>query len=262
MWTANCHWQVVAKETLMWRQAKSSQLWVAAALLLIAGVPAVLRAQGAPPQNSGAPQRGVARISVMNGQVSVRRGDSGEWVAGILNAPLMVDDRVAAGQGSRAEVQFDSTNLIRVGANAEIRLATLDYGHYGVQVAHGTVTYRMLRDSHVQVELDTPTVSVRPLHMGVYRIYVKEDGQTEITVRLGDAEIYTPRGVEQLRAGQTMLARGTSADPEFRVVPAIAIDEWDRWNEHRDHELLSSRALATYRRMCMEPTEWMPAGDG
>jgi hypothetical protein len=186
----------------------------------------------------------VARISVMNGQVSVRRGDSGEWVAGILNAPLMVEDRVAAGQGSRAEVQFDSANLIRVGANAEIRLGALDYNHYNIQIAHGTVTYRILREpnAHVQVELDTPTVSVRPMHVGVYRVYVQEDGQTEITVRLGDAEIYTPRGVEQMQAGQTMLARGTPADPEFRIVPAIANDEWDRWNEQRDHELLSSQS--------------------
>jgi len=209
----------------------------------MAGVPAFLHAQQGPPvQNSGAPERGVARISVMNGQVSVRRGDSGEWVAGIINAPLMVEDRVAAGQGSRAEVQFDGANLIRIGANAEIRLGALDYSHINVQVAHGTVTFRILRDSRVQVELDTPTVSVRPSHVGVYRIYVKEDGQTEITVRLGDAEIYTPRGAEQMQAGQTMLARGTQADPEFRIVPAIAIDEWDRWNEQRDHELLSSRS--------------------
>ena len=224
-------------------QAISRQLLVAAVLLTMAGVPAFLHAQQGPPvQNSGAPERGVARISVMNGQVSVRRGDSGEWVAGIINAPLMVEDRVAAGQGSRAEVQFDGANLIRIGANAEIRLGALDYSHINVQVAHGTVTFRILRDSRVQVELDTPTVSVRPSHVGVYRIYVKEDGQTEITVRLGDAEIYTPRGAEQMQAGQTMLARGTQADPEFRIVPAIAIDEWDRWNEQRDHELLSSRS--------------------
>jgi hypothetical protein len=223
-------------------QARSRQLLGAAALLTMAGTAALLRAQGPPVQNSRPPERGVARISVMNGQVSVRRGDSGEWVAGILNAPLMVEDRVAAGQGSRAEVQFDGANLIRIGANAEIRLGALDYSRINIQIAHGTVSFRVLRESHVQVELDTPTVSVRPVHIGLYRIYVKEDGQTEITVRLGDAEIYTPRGVEQMQAGQTMLARGTSADPEFRIVPAIAIDEWDRWNEQRDHELLSSRS--------------------
>src|ERR1700728_5102315 len=108
-------------------QARSRQLLGAGALLTMAGTAALLRAQGPPAQNSGAPERSVARISVMNGQVSVRRGDSGEWVAGILNAPLMGEDRVAAGQGSRAEVQFDGANLIRIGANAEIRLGALDY---------------------------------------------------------------------------------------------------------------------------------------
>ncbi|HLY20499.1 MAG TPA: FecR family protein [Bryobacteraceae bacterium] len=200
------------------------------------------RAQNAPPQDSGAPERGVARISIVSGEVSVRRGDSGDWVAAVVNAPLMVEDRVSTGTGSRAEVQFDSANLIRIGAHAEIRLAQLDPARYNVQLAHGTVTFRMLRDSQAQVELDTPTVSVRPAHVGVYRIYVQEDGQTEITVRLGSVEIFTPRGSQQLQAGQTMLARGTAADPEFRIVPAIAYDEWDRWNEQRDQELQNSQS--------------------
>ena len=68
-------------------------------------------------------QRGVARISLMNGEVSVRRGDNAEWVAGVIDAPLMTDDRIATAPNSRAEVQFDSANLIRIGGNAEIRLA-------------------------------------------------------------------------------------------------------------------------------------------
>jgi len=182
----------------------------------------------------------VARISIAGGEVSVRRGDSGDWVAAVINAPLMVEDRVSTGTGSRAEVQFDSANLVRVGANAEIRLAELAYNHYHLQIAHGTVTFRVLRESQARVELDTPTVSVRPLRVGAYRIYVQGDGQTEITVRLGAAEISTPRGAEQMQAGQTMLARGDPNDPEFRIVPAIALDEWDRWNEQRDREILSS----------------------
>src|ERR1043166_5291466 len=53
-------------------------------------------------------KRGVARISLINGEVSVRRGDSGEWVAAAANAPLMAEDRLSTGPNSRAEVQFDS----------------------------------------------------------------------------------------------------------------------------------------------------------
>ena len=87
----------------------------------------------------------MARVSIVGGEVSVRRGDSGDWVAAVINAPLMVEDRVSTGAGSRAEVQFDSANLIRVGANAEIRLAELGFNHYHLQIAHGTVTFRVLR---------------------------------------------------------------------------------------------------------------------
>lgn len=230
----------------MQRHARSSRFLAPAVLLIVATT--VLTAQSpqdaAPMQDPGTPERGVARISIVNGEVSVRRGDSGDWVAAVVNAPLMVEDRVSTGAKSRAEVQFDSSNLIRVGANAEIRLAELGYNHYHLQIAHGTVTFRVLRESQAQVEIDTPTVSVKPSHIGAYRIYVQGDGQTEITARLGAVEVTTPRGAEQLQAGQTMLARGNPADPEFRIVPAIAFDEWDRWNEQRDREMLSSTSYS------------------
>jgi hypothetical protein len=80
-------------------------------------------------------KRGVARISLINGDVSVRRGDSGDWVAGVINAPLLTNDYVATGPNSRAEVQFDASNLLRLGANAELRLTQLEYGRYQMEMA-------------------------------------------------------------------------------------------------------------------------------
>src|SRR5947208_148371 len=56
--------------------------------------------------------RGVARLSVINGDVSVKRGDSGDIVSAAINAPLVVQDRVLTGPASRAEVQFDYANAI------------------------------------------------------------------------------------------------------------------------------------------------------
>src|ERR1700694_3223721 len=58
------------------------------AALFAAGAIMPVRAQDADDQ-----QRGVARISLVNGEVSVRRGDSGEWVAAVVNAPLMTEDQ-------------------------------------------------------------------------------------------------------------------------------------------------------------------------
>jgi hypothetical protein len=184
--------------------------------------------------------RGVARISLMNGDVSVRRGDSGDWVAAAVNAPLVVEDHLLTGAGSRAEVQFDWANMMRLAANTEIRLAELESQRYIIQVATGTVTFRVQRDSEAGVEISTPSVSVRPLRKGSYRITVRQDGESEITVRSGEAEVFTPSGVERLRSGKTMLARGSPSDPEFQIVQAIARDSWDRWNESRDKYLARS----------------------
>ena len=107
--------------------------------LLAAGFYTPVRAQD--PDDA---KRGVARISLIDGEVSVRRGDSGEWVAGVINAPLLTDDHISTGPNSRAEIQFDSSNLIRIGGNAEIKLSQLEYDRYQMAVSRGTVTYRVL----------------------------------------------------------------------------------------------------------------------
>ena len=185
-------------------------------------------------------KRGVARISLINGDVSVRRGDSGEWVAGVVNAPLLTDDRIATGANSREEVEFDSSNVLRIGGNAEVRLAQLESGIYHLGIAKGTVTYRILHASQANAELDTPSVSVRPSREGSYRITVNEAGETEITARAGDVEVFTPRGSQWVYNGQSMMARGTAADPEFQMVTALSYDDWDRWNDTRDRGVLQS----------------------
>ena len=193
-------------------------------------------------QDEEVPGRGVARLSLINGDVSVRRGDSGDWMAGAVNTPLVVPDRVLTGAASRAEVQLDWANMLRLAANTEVRLSELEQQRYQVQVARGTVMLSVLRDSSAEVEVNTPNVSVRPVKKGLYRITVREDGQTEVTVRAGEAEAFTPRGVERIGSGRAMLVRGTSSDPEFQTVRAIAEDDWDRWNENRNRALERTRS--------------------
>jgi hypothetical protein len=197
-------------------------------------------------QDSDDLKRAVARISLMDGQVSVKRGDSGDWVAGIINAPLITDDRIATGPNSRTEVQFDGSNLLRMGGNAEIHLADLEYGRYQIEFAKGTLTFRILKPSNINIEVDTPSVSVRPSQVGSYRISVNDAGETEVTARAGNVEVYTPRGSQSVNAGQTMMARGTQSDPEFQIVSAIPLDEWDRWNEDRDQLLERPSPSARY----------------
>ena len=153
-------------------------------------------------------RRGVARISFLSGEVSIQRGSSltapqavsvpgsntGEWIAAALNAPVVGNDRISTETNSRAEVQFENGSVLRIGGGADLTITELEANRYQMALGHGTVTFRILRASNTDMELDTPSVSVRPTKLGTYRISVTDSGESEITARVGDVEIYTPRG--------------------------------------------------------------------
>src|SRR2546426_7714372 len=91
--------------------------------------------------------RGVARVSLINGDITMQRGDSGDWIAAAVNAPLGAGDKMFAAGASRAELQLDWSNFVRIGENTEIRLADRENRRYQVQISRGVLTYRILRAS-------------------------------------------------------------------------------------------------------------------
>jgi hypothetical protein len=218
--------------------------------MLLSGI--AMAQQEAPPpgqqedDTTEGPGRGVARVSLLNGDVSVRRGDSGDWVAAAINAPLLAEDRVMTGPGARAEVQLDFYNRIRLAADTEIRLSQLDQGQYQIQVARGLVTFSALKGSDAQIEISTPGAALRPLASGNYRITVNPDGMAEFTVRSGEADIASAKGVQKLRPGRTMQVRGDANDSEYQLIGAIPKDDWDQFNEQRDRDLART-ANSTYQ---------------
>lgn len=183
------------------------------------------------------PGRGVARIGLINGDVSMRRGDNGDWMAAAVNSPLVVYDQVATGANSRVEVQFDYATLVRLGGDSEIRLSQLENRKYQVQLGRGTAMISVVADAGSEMELDTPNVAIRPGRRAMVRVTVTLDGQSEITVREGEAEVASTKGVERVQSGQTMLVRGGQDDPEFQMARAAAWDSFDRWNQDRDQRL-------------------------
>ncbi len=205
---------------------------------------------------AGDEQHGVARLSIVQGDVNVKRGDNNELVAAVTNAPVMMQDRLQTSPGSRAEVELDYANLIRLAPNTDLGFADLQYRHFQVQLGAGTIIYRVLRDSSAQAEVDTPSIAFRPEGQGEYRIAVLEDGATQITVRSGQAEIFSERGSQRLSAGRTVLVRGNPrgnprsnpSDPEFQAAYDLPRDQFDDWSATRDRGLLASRSYANVSR--------------
>lgn len=189
------------------------------------------------------PSSGVARVSLIHGDVSTQRGDSGEWAAAVLNQPVVSGDKISTGDRSRAEVQLDYANILRLGDNSQATIATLDRTHVQIQLGQGLATYNVLKGSEADVEIDTPNVAIHPvLKEGVYRIEVNSNGETELIVRKGEAEISTPQGSTRVEEGEAATVRGTGEDTQYKVASAPSKDSWDSWNSDRNGIIRNAQA--------------------
>ena len=179
---------------------------------------------------------GVARISLIHGDVSTQRGDSGDWSAATLNQPVMGGDKISTGADARAELQLDFANILRVGANSKANIATLTHKDIQIQISQGILNYEVSKDSEAEPEIETPNVSVHPAHHdGVFRIEVRPDGDTIIIVRKGEVQLATPQGSAEIRSGEMATVRGDSNSAQYKISDAPERDDWDRWNSDRDH---------------------------
>ncbi|MBV9103974.1 MAG: FecR domain-containing protein, partial [Candidatus Eremiobacteraeota bacterium] len=199
----------------------------AAGALLVALVAAM--------QPASADEPGVARLTAINGDVAIRRGDSNATYAAADNAPLMASDYVSTGSGaSRAEIQFDYGNFLRLGTNVQMRLSQLDPSSHVAQLAAGTVELSILHDTGARPEIDTPSVAVRPNGVGQYRVTVNPDGSTLVSVRSGSVSLAGGNTGQTVSSGQTVVVNGSASNPQFQSVPMLAYDSFDSWNQARD----------------------------
>jgi hypothetical protein len=65
-------------------------------------------------------------------------------------------------------------------------------------------------------------VTAKASEDGAYRIIVRKTGESEITAQSGRMVVMAPGGEQWLDAGQRMIARGPRANPQYRIVTAVA----------------------------------------
>lgn len=202
--------------------------------VLLLGIAGSANAQQAADQPTQI-QQGVGRVSYIHGDVSTQRGDSGELTAATLNTPIVSGDRILTGMKSRAEVQLDYSNILRMADNSTANVVSLTHNSIQIQAAQGLMTYDVLKGSEANVEIDTPNVAIRPqMSEGSYRITVNSAGETIVDVRDGSAEISTPQGSTQVNKNDRITIQGTD-NPQYQVTRAPGKDDWDKWNDDRDH---------------------------
>ncbi len=205
-----------------------------------------VRAEDAPqpdvqPQAQPPAQTTVGRISVIHGDVSTMRGDAGQWAPGTVNTPVVPGDKVATADRSRAEVQLDFANVMRLDQHTEAKVADLEQNKIQIQLASGLIDYSVSNGTQADAEIDTPNMGVHPLAPGIYRIQVNSPSETLLIVRQGEAEVLTNEGSTKVEAGQVIQIHGTD-NTEYKIDSAPGGDDFDKWCSDRDRQIKTAQA--------------------
>ncbi|MDT5295292.1 MAG: hypothetical protein QOJ76_2172, partial [Acidobacteriota bacterium] len=183
----------------------------------------------------------VLRVSLLKGEVSLKRAGENDWENARLNAPLVEGDLLATGRDSRLEIQIDARNFIRVGGDSVLKVVTLREEGIALSLSEGTATFRLSRfdGDKEYFEVDAPKTTVAAEKTGQYRLDVDREGVVRVTVREdGRARIYSQTSGFVLRNNRTArLASDGSDEGDWEVGAAARFDEWDNWVGERERHL-------------------------
>jgi FecR protein len=182
----------------------------------------------------------VARLSLVQGQVSIAPAGLDEWAAADSNRPVTSGDKIWADADARAEISIGSA-VVRLASATGFSFLNLDEHGAQMQVSAGTVSVHV-RSMSDTLELDTPNVAVALLGPGDYRVEVNDAGDTTaVKVSGGTAEV--TGGGQDFAVHPQQLATFTGTDEVSEDVASLgAPDAFDRWAYARDRQAQEAQA--------------------
>jgi hypothetical protein len=186
----------------------------------------------------------VVRVSLLRGDVSLRRAGSKNWEKATLNLPLVEGDRLATGAGAHLEIQIDARNFVRLGEYATLDIVTLRDEGVALSVPEGTATLRLANfdKDREYFEIDAPKTTLAAEQKGSYRLDVAQNGNVRVTVRDGGrARLYSETSGFTLRDGRTaeLVYSDAATDGDWELSAARSDDDWDKWVDERERHLAS-----------------------
>jgi hypothetical protein len=198
-----------------------------------------LFALGASRAEEGDPPGQVARLSDVEGSVSLQPAGVQEWAAATLNRPLTTGDKLWTDQSSRAELDIGAA-AIRLGATTGFSFLNLDDNTTQMQVTAGTLIVHV-RDLQGQTyEVDTPNIALSLQQPGTYRVEVNDAGDTTV-VKVSEGQAQAAGGGQSVAIGAQQSVRFTGTDTLSLQNGSLgAPDDLDGWSAGRERQLQDS----------------------
>jgi hypothetical protein len=205
----------------------SSALFATGIALIATGCAHIGSAAGPPSLQDSDPPSRVARLSYIQGSVTVQPAGSDDWAPAVLNRPFTAGDQVWVAEGGRAELDLGSA---AISLDSVTRLTVLDLDDEAAQwsLTDGIAIVHVRRlDEGETFEVDTPNAALTLLRSGEYRVEIRADeNSTRLTVRRGAAEA---AGVSQtFTVNALQLARIAGVDSTtYEITAAPSQDSFD-----------------------------------
>lgn len=187
---------------------------------------------------------GVARISLMDGEVSMLRQGDTSWTSAALNTPLVSGDEVYVADAGRLELELDANDAVRLAGGSDLRISRFFGTDLQLQLRTGTLSYTAADSRNfLPAEIQTPNMSVRLLRAGVLRVDVVDATHTSVTVWHGRAEVFAANGRVEVHEGQQIQVQGATETAEYQIVAAPELDTWDQWVQQREDRAHNARSI-------------------
>ena len=202
-------------------------------LLSLAGLTSFGAPKARADEDKDPPTR-VARISFVDGSVSLQPGGEGDWGSAARNRPMTIGDKIWVDKDSRAELQAGPV-AIHLGSMTALSFLNLDAGITQMRLAEGSINFRVseLRQGDVY-EVDGPNFAFMAKEAGAFRVDVNENGDSaRVTVLRGEGEVTAGGKTYEVHPGERAEFTGTD-NIEYKINRAPGPDGLDRWAAERD----------------------------
>ena len=176
----------------------------------------------------------VGRVSLVSGNVDLRRSEETGWLDAELNQPLFPGELLRTGPQARFGLRIgDITVGVRGGT--EIELADLRDEFTRISVARGRVELHLRQVGIGEtVEIDFPQGQTWLTGRGIYDIDAGEaDRPARVTVFEGRAHVAGAGADTWIEAGQSVVLAASAQAPA--IEPALP-DEFVEWCRERDYD--------------------------
>jgi hypothetical protein len=204
--------------------------------ILFLAVP-LLRAQNGV---AGDPPNRVARISVIQGNVSLEPNGADSFSQAEINYPLTGGDRVYADNTSFGELQTAGL-AVRLGNGADVTVSSLTDNIAQFGLAQGSIRVRTrslasFNGAPATVEVDTPNGAIVVDQPGDVRVdSYPQDDTTVVTVSSGAVEVTGQNLDQQIGPNQSLRLAGSNPvyAEQVQLLPPDGLDQFDQQREQR-----------------------------